>query len=521
MATNCLDSTPSNTLIPQEEVTPWQFVEHPLYLVDAWNIGHSFVEANLSYQGEGTTSKLSVQVDGVAVTVFVGVPVGMAIGATLLYISRTRMPPKRPAKKGLPLSRKQWRDAFDPETGRLIDGEKVLQKVRRGGVDATIRAEVWPFLLNFFDFESTLVQREAEKLVRREEYDDLVRCCKIVREKVTLESRGLFEKKDAFENVNPDSQHVFDVSLPALIPTDGSLLLEHRECADKSLNSPMEQDKLAKWEEMSVQAKKEFTMWQRIMRLDAIRMNAEWVAHSPSQASVTKGAATQLALDVGLKEDLDLEPCLQHHAARLVSILEVYALFDPETGYCQGMGELLSPFVALLDEDYQAFWCFSSFMHVVRHNFRLDEVGIQRQLKMVSKILKLCDPQLYKHLELIEAVDCFFIYRMVVILMRRELSFEQTIFFWEILWADKTAARLDKVKISCRKGKRKAPPTEDLLLYVITAAVRQKRRLIMEKCRCMDDVLKECNSMSGNLDVWALLDDARDLVASFHHKLPV
>lgn len=441
----------------------------------------------------------------------------------LPYVNiRTGMPPKRHSKKGLPLSQKQWRDAFDSETGRLIDGEKVLQKVRCGGVDSCIRAEVWPFLLNFYDFESTQSEREAEKLVRRDEYIDLVRCCRVLREKIASESRNPFEKKDAFVDVNPISQQVFEITLPELIRTDGLLSPpEHRQSGDNSLTSRTDQGKLAKWEEMSAQAKKEFIMWQRIMRLDAIRMNAEWVPHSPAQASVTKGAASQLALDVGLKEDADLEPCLQHHAARLVSILEVYALYDPETGYCQGMGELLSPFVALLDEDYQAFWCFSSFMYVVRHNFRLDEAGIQRQLQMVAKIMKLCDPQLYKHLELIEAVDCFFIYRMVVILMRRELSFEQTICFWEILWADKTAARLDKVKVSCRKGKRKAPPTEDLLLYVITAAVRQRRRLIMEKCKCMDDVLKECNSMSGNLDVWALLDDARELVASFQHKLPI
>ncbi|KAH7297655.1 hypothetical protein KP509_25G005500 [Ceratopteris richardii] len=294
---------------------------------------------------------------------------------------------------------------------------------------------------------------------------------------------------------------------------------EQKQLASGSSKSPFEQGKLARWEEMSAHMRREFTMWHRIMRLDAIRVSGEWVPHSPSQASVSKRAANQLAMDVGLREDENLEPCLRHHAARLVSILEVYALYDPETGYCQGMGELLSPFVALLDEDYQAFWCFSSFMNAVRQNFRLDEVGIQRQLQMVSNLLKLSDPQLYKHLEMIEAVDCFFIYRMVLILMRRELTFEQTISFWEILWADKTAARFDKVKISCRKGKRKAPPTDDLLLYVIAAAVRQRRVFIMEKCRCMDDVLNECNNMSGNLDVWSLLDDARDLVASYHHKL--
>lgn len=432
------------------------------------------------------------------------------------------MLPKRRIKKGLPLTEKQWRDAFDLDTGRLINGEKILQKVRHGGVDSSIRAEVWPFLLNFFELESTHSERAAERLTRRGEYEDLVRCCKMVREKIALESSGRLKETDALVMAISTDTEAFEAgSIETTPPHDlySPQYAEHGE--ENRVVGQTEHEKMEKWEAMSGKAKQEFIMWQRIMRLDAIRMNSEWVPYSPSQASVTKRTASQLALDVGLKEDTDLEPCLQHHAARLVAILEVYALYDPETGYCQGMGELLSPFVALLDEDYEAFWCFSSFMYAVRQNFRLDEVGIQRQLQMVSKLLKLSDPQLYKHLEAIEAVDCFFIYRMVVILMRRELSFEQTISFWEILWADKTAARLDKVKISCQRGKRKAPPIDDLLLYVITAAVREKRRFIIEKCMCMDDVLKECNGMSGNLDVWALLNDARDLVASYSHKLLV
>lgn len=446
----------------------------------------------------------------------------MAVGGTLLYSRRTRTHPKRRKKKGLPLTQKQWRGAFDAETGRLIDSEKILRWVRHGGVESSIRAEVWPFLLNFYDLESTLVEREAERLMRREEYDDLKRRCKILREKITSETRGTIERGDVFVDMSPTCQQGF-VASPLeqfSIETEGVVSSGFKEPADSHAGSPLYQGKVTGWMEMSAKAKEEFIMWQRIMRLDAVRMNADWVPYSPSQASVTKGAANQLAMDVGLKEDAHLEPCLQHHAARLVAILEVYALYDPETGYCQGMSDLLSPFVALLDEDYQAFWCFTSFMYTVRHNFRVDEVGIRRQLQMVSKILKLSDPQLYKHLEKIEAVDCFFIYRMVVILMRRELSFEQTISFWEILWADKTAVRLDKVKISCRKGRRKAPPTDDLLLYVIATAVRQKRRFIIDKCKCMDDILKECNGMSGNLDTWALLDDARDLIASLHHKFP-
>jgi hypothetical protein len=35
----------------------------------------------------------------------------------------------------------------------------------------------------------------------------------------------------------------------------------------------------------------------------------------------------------------------------------------------------------------------------------------------------------------------------------------------------------------------------------------------------MDEILRECNSMAGQLDVWRLLDDAHDLVVNLHDKI--
>lgn len=263
----------------------------------------------------------------------------------------------------------------------------------------------------------------------------------------------------------------------------------------------------------------DFTTWQRIIRLDAIRANAEWIIYSPSQASVSEAKAQQLAESVGLKDYDHLEPCRIYHAARLVAILEAYALYDSEIGYCQGMSDLLSPIISVIEEDYVAFWCFVGFMRKARHNFRLDEVGIRRQLNIVSKIIKCKDSHLYKHLEKLQAEDCFFVYRMVVVLFRRELTFEQTLCLWEVMWADQAAIRAGIVKSAWRRMRLRAPPTDDLLLYAIAACVLQKRKLIIENYSSMDEIMRECNSMAGHLDVWKLLDDAHDLVVTLHDKI--
>lgn len=269
----------------------------------------------------------------------------------------------------------------------------------------------------------------------------------------------------------------------------------------------------------SARATEDFETWQRIIRLDAVRANDEWVSYSASQASVSREKAIESAKAVCLKDYEHLEPCRIHHASRLVSILEAYAIYDQEIGYCQGMSDLLAPLLAVLEEDDEAFWCFAGFMRKARHNFRLDEVGIRRQLNMVARIIKYKDFHLYRHLEMLQAEDCFFVYRMVVVMFRRELTFEQTLCLWEVMWADQAANRAGIARSPWRRMRLGAPPTDDLLLYAIAASVLQKRKLIIESYSSMDEIIRECNSMAGQLDIWKLLDDAHDLVVTLQNRI--
>ncbi|CAH2064666.1 unnamed protein product [Thlaspi arvense] len=263
----------------------------------------------------------------------------------------------------------------------------------------------------------------------------------------------------------------------------------------------------------------DFVTWQRIIRLDAVRANSEWIPFSPSQAVISEDRACRAAEAVGLKDYTHLEPYKIFQAARLVAVLEAYALYDSDIGYCQGMSDLLSPILSVIPDDHEAFWCFVGFMKKARHNFRLDEVGIRRQLNIVSKIIKSKDSQLYRHLEKLQAEDCFFVYRMVVVMFRRELTLDQTFCLWEVMWADQAAIRAGMGKSAWSRIRQRAPPTDDLVLYAIAASVLQRRKLIIEKYNSMDEILRECHSMAGQLDVWKLLDDAHDLVVTLHTKI--
>ncbi|KAL9250210.1 Rab GTPase-activating protein 22-like protein [Drosera capensis] len=466
-------------------------------------------------------------------------------------------------------SAQQWRSLFLPN-GRLRDGGvKLLKKVRSGGVDPSIRSEVWPFLLGVYDLNSTEEGREKTRTKKRKEYEQLRKECRRLLRQMDENNNlkrigsGSFVQ-DSWSPASEDAvtareslsseREILDSdcseipSSTVLERTSSSLrvqgdragnntdssdsdMSEDDEVVQPSPSIDMEEDNDA---DMSAKAEpspaksdvksklcrtEDFASWQRIIRLDAVRANSEWMEYSPSQATVSEDRARRSAEAVGLKDYDNLDPCRVYHASRLVAILEAYAIYDSEIGYCQGMSDLLSPIVAMMEEDYMAFWCFVGFMKKARHNFRLDEVGIRRQLNLVSKIIKTKDSHLYRHLAKLQAEDCFFVYRMVVVLFRRELTFEQTLCLWEVMWADQAAVRAGIGKSAWSRIRQRAPPTDDLLLYAIAASVLQRRKQIIEKYSSMDEILRECNSMAGHLDVWKLLDDAHGLVISLHDKI--
>ncbi|XP_019417095.1 PREDICTED: GTPase-activating protein gyp7-like isoform X1 [Lupinus angustifolius] len=503
-------------------------------------------------------------VAGIAVVFFYGANRG-----------RLKSPWSRRRRKRV-LSCHRWKSLFTQD-GRFHDGGiKFLKRVRSGGVDPSIRAEVWPFLLGVYNLDSTKAERDVIKNQNRKEYEKLRRQCR----QLLKQSNGSFKLNESgeisyegdgaslvqdsgspnsedatsareslsSEERSPDTEYSDDPSSALLegydvlnisnadisaldtdssdsdssegleviqaLPSDG-VRGENNSKRISKVNSSLSPRKATS----KLRTNEDFPTWQRIIRLDALRANAEWLPYSPSQATVTDSRAHRSAEAVGLKDYGHLEASRIFHAARLVAILEAYALYDPEIGYCQGMSDLLSPIVSVIPEDHEAFWCFVGFMKKARQNFRLDEVGIRRQLDIVAKIIKFKDAHLFRHLEKLQADDCFFVYRMVVVLFRRELTFEQTLCLWEVMWADQAAIRAGIGKSAWSRIRQRPPPTEDLLLYAIAASVLQRRKLIIEKYSSMDEIIKECNGMAGQLDIWKLLDDAHNLVSTLNDKM--
>ncbi|VAI82189.1 unnamed protein product [Triticum turgidum subsp. durum] len=124
----------------------------------------------------------------------------------------------------------------------------------------------------------------------------------------------------------------------------------------------------------------------------------------------------------------------KENLSKLWDILAVYAWIDKEVGYCQGMSDLCSPMIVLLNDEADAFWCFERLMRRLRGNFRCTQqsVGVENQLQHLASIIQVLDPKLHDHLETLGGGDYLFAFRMFMVLFRRELSFGDSLYLWEV-----------------------------------------------------------------------------------------
>lgn len=77
------------------------------------------------------------------------------------------------------------------------------------------------------------------------------------------------------------------------------------------------------------------------------------------------------------------------------------------------------------------------FSHVVlllqRANFQMEgPTGVMDQLQTLWHILQLTDKEMFSHISRIGAESLHFAFRMLLVLFRRELSFDEALRMWEV-----------------------------------------------------------------------------------------
>lgn len=73
-----------------------------------------------------------------------------------------------------PLTREEWVTFLDSE-GRVVDSKTLRKRIFYGGVAHELRKEVWPFLLGYYDYNSTYAEREYLRSMKKQDYEIIKR----------------------------------------------------------------------------------------------------------------------------------------------------------------------------------------------------------------------------------------------------------------------------------------------------------------------------------------------------------
>ncbi|KAJ1700347.1 hypothetical protein LUZ63_000126 [Rhynchospora breviuscula] len=177
----------------------------------------------------------------------------------------------------------------------------------------------------------------------------------------------------------------------------------------------------------------------------------------------------------------------------LRDILLTYSFYNFDLGYCQGMSDLLSPILHVMEDESSAFWCFVALMERLGPNFNRDQSGMHSQLLALSKLVELLDGPLHNYLKQADCLNYFFCFRWILIQFKREFDFDEIMRLWEVLWTHYLS--------------------EHFHLYICVAILKRYRKKIIDERMDFDTLLKFINELSGRINLEQSLRDAEALCA--------
>ncbi|XP_051535107.1 TBC1 domain family member 15-like isoform X2 [Myxocyprinus asiaticus] len=118
----------------------------------------------------------------------------------------------------------------------------------------------------------------------------------------------------------------------------------------------------------------------------------------------------------------------------LRDILITFAAFHPEVSYAQGMNDLCSRFLEVLDSEVDTYWSFSCYMEKFSKDFCAD--GLYRKMELEAALLKELDPQLHSHLVTDNMDRLTFCHRWLLLGFQREFQHSDALRLFEILSCD-------------------------------------------------------------------------------------
>ncbi|KAG7224023.1 hypothetical protein INR49_015280 [Caranx melampygus] len=179
---------------------------------------------------------------------------------------------------------------------------------------------------------------------------------------------------------------------------------------------------------------------------------------------------------------------------KLRNIMCSYVWQHLDTGYVQGMCDLLAPLLVILDDEVMAFSCFTELMKRMNQNFPHGG-AMDSHFANMRSLIQILDSELFELMQQNgDYTHFYFCYRWFLLDFKREMVYGDVFSVWETIWAAKHTS------------------SEHFVLFIALALVEMYRDIILENNMDFTDIIKFFNEMAERHNVPQVLMMARDLV---------
>ncbi|XP_072314559.1 small G protein signaling modulator 2, partial [Eucyclogobius newberryi] len=221
---------------------------------------------------------------------------------------------------------------------------------------------------------------------------------------------------------------------------------------------------------------------------------------SPSLSSYTIELLDTVALNLH-RIDKDVQRCDRNYCyfttanlEKLRNIMCSYVWEHLETGYVQGMCDLLAPLMVILDDESLAYSCFTQLMKRMSQNFP-NGGAMDSHFANMRSLIQILDSELFELMQQNgDYTHFYFCYRWFLLDFKRELLYEDVFAVWEVIWV--------APRVSSRH----------FVLFLALALVTVYREIIIHNNMDFTDIIKFFNEMAERHDVQNILKIARELL---------
>uniref|UniRef100_A0A3B3QTQ8 Small G protein signaling modulator 1 n=1 Tax=Paramormyrops kingsleyae TaxID=1676925 RepID=A0A3B3QTQ8_9TELE len=453
-------------------------------------------------------------------------------------VNHTIVDPDVPCDARGGLSVEVWRSFLKDCTA--YEEQELLRLVYFGGVDPSLRREVWPFLLGHYQFGMS----EAE----RKEVDDQVRACyeqtmsewlgceAIVRQREKEQHAAALAKcssgasvdsgvqrmmhrdstvsNEVFESVEEvdqiemepkgdETKQVPKIPNGALPNGTSSPDSGHPSSRNFSITSGLSDRSLSTEDSSAPEPAAKGTSFQPQLPQPSPVKTEQQAEPIPAASIDTK--LQQELLDMYTinlhRIEKDVQRCDRNfwyftpaNLEKLRNIMCSYVWQHLEIGYVQGMCDLLAPLLVILDDEAMAFSCFTELMKRMNQNFPHGG-AMDTHFANMRSLIQILDSELFELMHQNgDYTHFYFCYRWFLLDFKRELVYDDVFAVWETIWAAKYTS------------------SSHFVLFIALALVELYRDIILENNMDFTDIIKFFNEMAEHHNIQHILNLARDLV---------